>query len=116
MAYSHNDTTKPIPGAYQDNYSDQQAQPPQQQPRGGGGYVPSGIGSSGYEYGTSGNTGGPPPPPPGYATGQPERMQNTRGDVYYDYGMQMCSRGHHDWRSEYGLGGILCAIVRVFFS
>jgi len=27
-------------------------------------------------------------------------------------GMQMCYRGQHDWRTEYGLGGILCAIVR----
>lgn len=27
-------------------------------------------------------------------------------------GMQMCMRGQHDWRTEYGLAGILCAIVR----
>ena len=63
---------------------------------------------------------------------QQQQQQPRRADVYYDYGtvhdlsisesslvddddekgMQMCYRGQHDWRTEYGLGGILCAIVR----
>jgi len=85
----------------------------------------------GYGYGST-NDG---PPPPGYSEQQQQQQQQQqprRADVYYDYGtvhdlsisesslvddddekgMQMCYRGQHDWRTEYGLGGILCAIVR----
>jgi len=83
----------------------------------------------GYGYGSTSDG----PPPPGYSQQQQQQQQQPRrADVYYDYGtvhelslisesslvdddekgMQMCYRGQHDWRTEYGLGGILCAIVR----
>ncbi|KAF9444675.1 hypothetical protein P691DRAFT_325196 [Macrolepiota fuliginosa MF-IS2] len=63
----------------------------------------------GYGYGTSSGGGGgggggvrplPPAPVPVPVT----------TPVFVNYGMQMCHRGHHDYRAEYGIGGILCAI------
>ncbi|KAF7763529.1 hypothetical protein Agabi119p4_8066 [Agaricus bisporus var. burnettii] len=42
--------------------------------------------------------------PPGYSGTAPMAYP------YYGYGRDLCRNGQHDYRTEYGLAGILCAI------